>query len=103
MAACSARVVLALVLVLGVGRGSLAQESPAPPRQTLHAVTIEGLTVFTEPDLVRRLGLEVDRPLPKSTQDLARDVESVLCARRVRGRARDSGHRRRRHVDDRRA
>ena len=79
MAACSARVVLAFVLVLGVGRGSLAQESPAPPRQTLHAVTIEGLTVFTEPDLVRRLGLEVDCPLPKSTQDLARDVESAYA------------------------
>src|SRR5262245_55590906 len=45
MAACSARVVLALALVLGAGRGLQAQESPAPPRPTLRALTIEGLTV----------------------------------------------------------
>jgi len=80
MAACSARVVLALVLVLGVGHSLKAQDAPAPPSQTLHALNIEGLTVYSRADLVRRLGLEIDRPLPKSTEELARDVESFYAA-----------------------
>jgi len=47
MAACSARVVFALVLVIGGGRGAVAQEAQTPaPAPTLHAVKIEGLTVF---------------------------------------------------------
>jgi outer membrane protein assembly factor BamA len=80
MAACSARVVLALALVLGAGRGLQAQESPASPRPTLHALTIEGLTVYSQPDFVRRLGLEIDRPIPKSSDDLAQDIKSLYAA-----------------------
>jgi outer membrane protein assembly factor BamA len=79
MAACSARVVLALVLVLGGARGSLAQDMPTPPPPILHAVTIDGLTAFTQPDVVRRLGLTIGDPLPKTAQDLAHDVESIYA------------------------
>ncbi len=81
MAALCPRVVLALVLVLGGWRGSLAQEAqaPAPPLPTVHTVTIDGLTVFTQPDLVHRLGLEVDHPIPKPAQELARDVETFYA------------------------
>ena len=76
MAACSARVVLALVLVLGAERGGFAQDAPPLP-QTLRAVAVEGATVFTEADLVRRLNLTLDLQLPKPPQELARDVEAL--------------------------
>ena len=76
MAACSARVVLALVLVLGGERGGFAQDAPPPP-QILHAVAVEGATVFTEADLVRRLNLTLDGPLPKAPQELVRDIEAI--------------------------
>jgi hypothetical protein len=80
MAACSARVVFALVLVIGGGRGVLAQEAPAPPpAPTLHAIRIAGQTVFTQADLVRRLKLEIDAPLPKPVEEIARDVASFYA------------------------
>lgn len=78
MAAWSARALLALVLMLGSGRGSVAQDAPAPP-PILRAVTVDGVTAFTRPELVQRLKLTVGDPLPKLPQDLAHDVQSIYA------------------------
>jgi outer membrane protein assembly factor BamA len=82
MAGCCARVLLAVVLALAtsrIGSSQDAQASPTPPLPTLQALTVDGLSIFSQADLSRRLSLEIGRPLPKDAEGIARDVETFYA------------------------
>ncbi len=61
------------------GSSQEAQGSSKTPLAVLQTLNIDGLSVFPQADLSRRLSLEVGRPLPKDPDAIARDVEAIYA------------------------
>jgi outer membrane protein assembly factor BamA len=76
-----ARLTIAAILCFGLPcvptPPAFGQDQPSGPKPVLREVELQGATVFTRDEVVRRLKLEIGQPLPVPDMDLIKELLSL--------------------------